>query len=411
MTTTIIFSTPTPTNPLPKKKLVLLQSKGGYGHVATCSTLNNLFKDYYDIKIVTPIEELFDKFDVVKRFTRGKANAEDMYNAVLSNGWIRTFNLICNNIVPVVIRSNRKNMERALTDYLYKEKPDMLISTMPFVNLPASNVAQKMNIPFLIVTVDGGLQNWRVGLNHITHPNYLVTIGFDIPQTRGILHECGISDDRIKLTGMAVRDDFFETKDLPALRKQWNVPNNKFTIMILMGGAGGQAAFDYVQKIATTNLNAHLLVCTGRNKSLQTKIEQFVHKKCSPNISITIVPFTSRVSDLMAVSDLLITKPGPGSINEGLIMKLPMLIDKTSPTLFWEQANIDYVESRGYGKTIKSLRSLPSILEKMIHDKEYYQSFKTTLNKFPQHNFAQNIKPIVFSMCPPTQAPQQQASV
>ena len=403
-TTTTVFSTQkiTSTN-APKKKLAILQSKGGYGHVAACNTLNNLFKDYYDIKIVTPIEELFGKLDYVKRFTRGKVNAEDMYNAVLSNGWIRTFNAICNNIVPMVMRSNMKNMEHALTDYLNKEKPDMLISTMPFVNLAASNAAQKLNIPFLIVTVDGGLHNWRVGLNRITHPNYLITIGFDIPQTRGMLHKCGIPDNRIKLTGMATRDDFFEVKDLPTIRKKWNVPDNKFTIMILMGGAGGQAAFDYLQKIASTNLDAHLLVCTGRNKSLHNKIEKFVQKKCPPNISVTIVPFTTRVSDLMAVSDLLITKPGPGSINEGLIMKLPLLIDRTSPTLFWEQANIDYVESRGYGKAIKSLRSLPSTLEKMIHDKEYYQSFKKTLHQFPQHNFAQNIKPIVFNMCPPTQ--------
>ncbi|QQR48706.1 hypothetical protein IPF37_04035 [bacterium] len=385
-----------------KKKLVLLQCKGGYGHVAACNALNNIFKDYYDIKIVTPIEELFDEFDIIKKMTRGKANSEDMYNGILQRGWIRTFNVVCDNIVPFVVRFNYKKMEKALAAYLNREKPDMLISTMPFVNFPASNVAKNLNIPFLIVTVDGGLHNWRVGLKDISHSNYLITIGFDIPQTRGFLHQCAIPDEKIRLTGFAVRNDFFELKDVKAIRKKWAIPDNKFTTMILMGGAGGATAFDYVQKIVSADIDSHVLVCIGRNKKLQTKIARFMQKKSPSNVSVTIIPFTERVSDLMAVSDLLITKPGPGSISEALTMKLPMLLDYTKPALFWERPNMEYVKNNGYGLVIKSLRHVPGILQKMRDDKEYYQGFKQKLEQSSQYNFAQNIKPIVFSMCPPT---------
>ena len=67
---------------------------------------------------------------------------------------------------------------------------------------------------------------------------------------------------------------------------------------------------------------------------------------------MTLLGFTDRVADLMAISHLIVTKPGPGTISEAIAMKLPILIDNTDKLLFWERINVDLVLNYGVGQRI-----------------------------------------------------------
>ena len=218
-----------------------------------------------------------------------------------------------------------------------------------------------------------------------------------MPRTRGVLKKSGLDDNQILLTGFPIRQDFLEKKDKNKIRKEWKIPNNKFTIMILMGGAGSQATYEYARKIAAMDIDAHLLICTGRNKSVRRKLRK-MHKE--DGISVSIIPFTKKISDLMSVSDLLITKAGPGSINEALYMELPLIIDRTGPVLFWEKENINFVLKHGYGDVLKKWRKFKKLIWKYCYNKKYYAQKKRSLRKFKKHDFSANIKKIVAQLCP-----------
>jgi processive 1,2-diacylglycerol beta-glucosyltransferase len=167
--------------------------------------------------------------------------------------------------------------------------------------------------------------------------------------------------------------------------------------MLLMGGIGSTATYDYVKKIASMNLNVHLLICLGNNEQLAKDIRKISFNK---SVSITIIPFTLRISDLMAVSDLLITKSGPGTINEGIYMELPMLVDCSRSMLAWENANLNLVVQNHLGDAVKSLDMLEGLLNKYINNKTYYALFKAALARHPKPDFNSIFKRTVAKMCP-----------
>src|SRR3972149_5676114 len=119
--------------------------------------------------------------------------------------------------------------------------------------------------------------------------------------------------------------------------------------MMLMGAQGSRASYEFAKKIAKLKLPAHLLVCLGKNEELKSKINKI---KFNSNISVTTIGFTSRISDLMAASDLILTKPGPNSISEAMYMNLPMILDGSTKILFWEKLNIKLVKANKLGLVV-----------------------------------------------------------
>ena len=168
------------------------------------------------------------------------------------------------------------------------------------------------------------------------------------------------------------------------------MPSDKPVVMILMGGAGSYGCVRYVKNLARIeNIEMHLVVCLGRNENLKKKISQINLPK---NITISMIGFTDRISDLMAVSDLLITKPGPGSACEAIASNLPMILDVTNKPLWWEQMNIDFVISHGFGDSVKNFRNLPELICKYLKDKKHLESVKKKIVKFKKTDFRKNIK-------------------
>lgn len=384
-----------------KKKIILFTSKGGAGHTIACKVLQEAFSDFYQIKIVNPFEEIIQDLDLVHTLTRKKMDGEKLYNYMLANGWIRTTNFMAKLFAPFMMRRNRPKIKKLMHTFLEHEKPDMVISVIPYLNLPASDEAYKLNIPYLIITLDGNLSNWGCMMRRHLHPHIKWTIGIDRTTTRELLNKLGFENKDIVYTGYPIRSDFTQSKDINSIKKEWKIPENKFTTMVLMGGAGGKETVKYVKSMYRQNLPIHVIACAGRNQKAADQLKGLQKKQLHSQMSLTIVPFTMKISDLMAVSQLLITKPGPGTINEALIMNLPMFLDRTGPTLYWERANIDFVVKNNLGKTVSNAKQFAQLLEKCVHDTNFYQDMKQAVLTYHKEPFIEKIKPILFSMCPP----------
>jgi processive 1,2-diacylglycerol beta-glucosyltransferase len=376
----------------PKKKIIILTSKGGYGHMAACQALTETLSDTYEIKVINPFEELLSDLDFVRSVTFKKTDGEGLYNTLLSSGSIGTANILIGNIAPGLVRSKRKKTEKRMLAFLAREKPDFLFSAIPFLNLPAGNVAHKLSIPFLIITLDGDTTNWALGLHKLQHKNFLITVGAPTKDTLSHFTRRGISGSRIKAVGFPIRKDFLEPKDPEKIRAEWLIPNDKFTIMVMMGGAGSTLLHTYAKKLTKMDINAHLLLCAGRNEKLAQKLKNL---PCAPGISLTVIPFTKKVADLMAVSNLFITKPGPNSINEAIHMELPMLLDYTQKTLFWERANVTLVTDNQLGDVVGKLKHLEKLVKKYVNNSVHYAHIKAQMKNYSYRYFRSHIKPII----------------
>jgi UDP-N-acetylglucosamine:LPS N-acetylglucosamine transferase len=369
-----------------KKKILLLCSAGGYGHMAAANTLKNLLSDQYDFKVIYPI-------DLMRIW--GVKSGDQLYNSMLQGGWIRSVNMITRHLAPKIFRSRKKKIESLISRQIQQEQPDIVISLIPFINCPASEAARKLGIPYLIITTDNDLRNWVHGLQGVCHPNFKVTVGSDLWCSREMLRKRNIPDSAIETIGLPVRPDFFDSKDRESLRQKYHIPANKPVVMVMIGGQGGATALSYAETIGASQLGVHLIVCAGKNKALAKELQTIPLHATN---SMTIMEFTEKVSDLMAISDLIITKAGPGSITEAMVMQLPILIDATSPILSWEKANIDLIMHYEIGDFIEDFDEVETLVREFLFDSELRQKMKASYKKIPLNSFNQSIPSLVEEM-------------
>lgn len=374
----------------PERKILILSSNGGYGHAAATNTLKSILGKEYEIKVIYPINQL--------KIWGVRSGEQMVYNSMLQHGWIRSMNTIAKYVAPRLFKSRKKKIEQIVSRSIEIEKPDLVVSLIPFVNFPASEAARKNGVPYLLVTTDNDLRNWVHELHKMSHPNFKVTIGSDLPTTRDLLKKRKIQDQCIETIGLPLRPDFNATKALSEIYREYQIPLNKPVILIMMGGAGAESALSYAKKIGGSDLGVHLIVVSGKNEKLAKKLKKI---KLNPSNTITVMGFVEKVSDLMAISDVVITKPGPGTINEALAMQLPVLIDNTNIPLSWEQANIDLVLRYGVGERITNYKKAHHILRKYIKDPVYQKNIEEAFSRIPPNLFQNRISGIVDSMLTP----------
>ncbi len=369
-----------------KKIVLVLSSRGGYGHTAAANTLQKLIGDRYELKVVHPIDQLR---------IWGVPSGEQFYNMMLKRGWIRSMNFLARHLAPRLFRSRKHKIEKIIDSYIQAYQPDLVVSLIPYINYPVSEAARKGDIPYLLVTTDNDLRNWSFGLEKLRHPNFKVTIGSDLPTTRGILRKKNIPESAIETIGLPLRPDFITTKNEDQIREEYQICPEKSVILVMMGGTGSKSSYEYARKIGGMELSTHLIICTGRNEKLKKNLEKV---KLHPSNSMTVLGFTERIADLMVIADLIITKPGPGTINEAIAMQLPILVDNVDASLFWERANSEMVVTYGIGEKIKDYKQMRMVLSSFLNDREKRKEIQDSFAAIPPNRFHERIGEIVDSM-------------
>ena len=368
------------------KKILLLSSYGGYGHIAAANTLKSLLGDQYEIETFYPIKEM-------RIF--GITSGESIYNFLISHNLIRLTNWIVRHFVNWIFLTRGKSTTRLIEGHIKKIEPDIVISLIPFINFPASEAARRYDIPFLLVTTDNNLHNWCFDLHKRRHENFRVTIGSNLPTSKNTLIKKLVPEHVIETIGLPLRPGFLQTKSKEQLRKIYDIPQEKDVVLIMMGGMGSRSTLQYVKTIMRHPLDVHLLVCTGKNQKLAKKLKEIIPAKGN---SIDIIPFTEKIHEIFALSDLVITKPGPGTVNEALALKLPALIDCMGVPLFWEKVNIDLVQNQNVGACIRSLKDLPNSINLFLRDEQTREKVVRGYEELAENQFADRIHPIIEEM-------------
>ena len=367
-----------------RKTLLILSSKGGGGHTAAAHTLQKLLSSEYTLHIIHPIDQL-----------RIWGVGEQLYNSMLQNGWTRSMNFIVRNIAPHLFRSREEKLERIIDSHIKAYQPDLVISLIPFVNYPASEAARKKQIPYLLITTDNDLRHWVLRLEKLKHPDFRVTIGADLATSRQLLLKKKIPESAIETIGLPLRPEFITQKDEKKIREEFEIRDDKPITLIMMGGAGGNKVHHYAKKIAGLDLSTHIIVVMGRHEKIKKDLERIV---VHPSNTLTLLGFTEKIADLMAISHVVITKPGPGTINEAIAMRLPILIDSTDKLLFWERINVDIVLNYGVGERITEPGQIQNFLETYLTDREMKEHLHDCFISIPPNHFHLKIKQIVEDM-------------
>jgi len=156
-------------------------------------------------------------------------------------------------------------------------------------------------------------------------------------------------------SGMILRPDFYveENVDPVALRRELGLQPDLATAIVLFGGHGSKVMLDIGEGLDAAQLPLQLILICGRNQELEAKLRARKWK-----MPVHIIGFTKEVHRLMRAADFLIGKPGPGSIAEAMVRKLPVLIECNAWTLPQERYNAQWVEEKHVGIVLPSFKEV-----------------------------------------------------
>ena len=208
---------------------------------------------------------------------------------------------------------------QTVLEVIQRIKPQVVVSTYPFAAGIISKLKEQglINIPAVTIITDYTDHSYWI------HPyTDLYIVGSN--QVRDRLISLGIEDDKIKNTGIPVRQRFIQSQPRELLLEKYGMSSNKFTVLIMGGGDGfigkGRSTFRALESVSQT---MQLIIVCGRNKKLKKQLElelkDYKH-------DVLLLGFCENIQELMAISDLMITKPGGVTTSEALAMGLPLLI-------------------------------------------------------------------------------------
>lgn len=376
------------------KKILIFSSYGGGGHISATDAFKEYLDKDYTITTINIIDEVLGCLDPLKIFSFGHYTSEKFYNYCLQKKWTWFINKLYNS-ANFYLHRNPKIVLRLITQCLQEQKPDLVVSVIPLLNDIIKNSCRTLNIPFLLIPTDLDTTSFVACIKSPPYDKFMVSLAFDDPDIWALAHNPTIPEKKYYIAGFPIKSSFFAPKNNTAIKKEFGVPEDKFVILVLMGAAGSDALYYYLLTLVQLQFPVHLILCLGRNEQLRKHIESV---RCPSHITLSIVSYTHKIADLMAISNLCITKAGTVSVCESIYMNLPMILDNTSTPLLWEKFNIDFVQKQHFGNVITHYKQLNKLITTMILNHDYYATCKNNLIKYPKNNFGRCIKTVVHDL-------------
>ena len=182
-------------------------------------------------------------------------------------------------------------------------------------------------------------------------------------ETKARLVARGVAAENVIATGIPIAAKFSGKSDARAVRKALGLRDDLPVLLVLSGGFGMGPVGRILGELDKLAREFQTVVVCGRNEELRRELAAQDHKHPT-----RVLGFASNMDELMAVADLIITKPGGLTSSEALAMGKPLLI--LDPIPGQEAANSDFLLERGAAVKVNRVEDLPYRVEQLLGSKK-----------------------------------------
>jgi len=343
------------------KKIHVVFHDGGGGHRNAAIALQTIAAQQgrpWQVELVQ-FQDLTDRLDVLRKLTG--IRIQQQYNIMLQNGWTLGSKYLL-RVLQVTIRLFHGPMVRLLEEFWREHPADLLVSVIPHFNREISESwnAVYRGRPFVTLITDLADYPPRFWIEPLKEQYVIAGTERAAEQARAFGHD---NSHILQASGMILRPDFYveDNVDPVALRKEMGLQPDLTTAIVLFGGHGSKVMYGITKNLDAADLPLQLILICGRNEELAAKL-----RGQKWNMPVHVVGFTKEVHKLMRAADFLIGKPGPGSIAEAMVRKLPVLIECNSWTLPQERYNADWVTEKRVGIVLHSFKEVVEGVRQML---------------------------------------------
>ena len=175
-----------------------------------------------------------------------------------------------------------------------------------------------------------------------------------------------IPETKVSVTGIPISSRFLKTYNKQEILNEFDLEENKKTILFFAGGEfglGKNRTLQIFEDLIKNFENIQVIAIAGKNEKMKLHFESIV-KESNKEKNVRVLEFTNKVPELMAISDLVISKPGGLTTSESLASNLPMII--INPIPGQEEENAEFLESKGTGIWIRKNDAPYEVLKNII---------------------------------------------
>jgi UDP-N-acetylglucosamine:LPS N-acetylglucosamine transferase len=337
------------------KALFLITDAGG-GHRGSALALQAACAAQgapIEARIVNMYQEPWKKAEPLGALTG--VYGEDLYNAVLKHSWLFLAGSMRRGARLAAQLPNRKALEHG-SAWLKAEKPDVVVSLMPFVNDLNAQICQAAWVPFCVVMTD--LVDTRPFMWYTPQAcAQAAWVSAPCDAAAAQAREAGAR--QVLQSGYLLHPKYLDPAlralDRREARLSLGLDPDRLTVLLTMGGVGGDALAELVEGLETQGQDWQVVAICGRNEALRQRLEA----RRAGRHKVVPVGFTQDLHRYLRAADLCVGKPGPASVLEAVAAATPLVMDAAA-AMPQEEPNADWIALHGMGLKVEHRRDLPS---------------------------------------------------
>ena len=368
-----------------RKKVIVLYSTGGMGHKKAAIALFEEFKKHEDIDV-----EMVDVLDYATPFYRFLYL--DMYVYLMTKGkltWGALYYFSNTGFVDIITRKLRGildfNSLSGLDDMLKEKKPDAIVTTHFLLPSIAEILKKKVGLRsrmFTLITDYGPHSYWL--------SDYVDRFFVGADSVLVELEKRNIPHDKIDVTGIPTTEEFCRDLDIGSLRKTYGIDDTKRTIFLMSGGFGVGPIKKMLLSLNRCQSDIQVITVCGHNKKAYEDITLLKEELGYP---VILFGFSDKIAELMAISDLMVTKAGGISVTEAMNSRLPMIL--FASMLGQETWNEHLLMDNGAAEKAKKIEDIPVLIDKILLSDQLYNTLKSGIDRVRRPDAAKDIVSIV----------------
>ena len=171
------------------------------------------------------------------------------------------------------------------------------------------------------------------------------------------------------------------------LKKQFGFTPGHRMILITGGGEGITRSVDYLRAIRKHCVDVEIAFVCGRNPELKRAADRVAAKY--PQQVTKVYEFVDFMYELMNMADLVITKAGPATVLEALMLGKPLIV--TRYIYGQERGNMEYVVQNKLGYYITDAEALARRVDWLFRNPQNLEEITRHVLDTPIHNGTEQI--------------------
>jgi processive 1,2-diacylglycerol beta-glucosyltransferase len=241
---------------------------------------------------------------------------------------------------------------------LKAETWDMVVNThfLPAEIIGSLRSSGKISVPQVTVTTD--FMTHRLWVQEPCEQYFAASV-----ESAVYLNSWGVPDERISVTGIPIHPVFCRRKGRSECIKTQGLSGDRPIVLLLSGGFGVGPIEQLFQATLTVESPIEIVVVCGRNEDLHRKLAQ---QPSPQRHRVVVLGYTTDIDELMAVADVVISKPG--GLTSAEVLARGSVLAIVNPIPGQESRNSDYLLENGAAIKIGPVATLPYKIDLLLND-------------------------------------------